>query len=302
MNRRFALTLALGLSTLATVAHEQSADAGRYRFGGGGSVRVHASTPTYRGGVSVTYSRGPRWSPSRSWSVGGSVYVGPRYSYYPRYRYYRPYTYYNYYPVPSYYGYYGYSYEPSYYPVAPAPAAAPAVAPAVAVAGPAARRELPKFGIGLFAGGVSVQNVSDSSDVGVLGRFRLTPGLLIEGELGKTSYESDLRVDRRLGASLVYEIGAYNRLAPYVLAGLGAQQADVSDGSTTTQNFGEIGVGLRLALTPNVHILFDVRAGSRASVSSDQPSVAARTLSPPAVDSNESEDYTRARLAAALYF
>jgi hypothetical protein len=246
-------------------------------------------------GASVSYSRSPRYAPRRSWSVSGRIYVGPRYAYYPRYRYYRPYYYQ---PVPSYYGYY----QQSYYPVAPAPVAAPAVT----VAAPAPRRALPKFGIGLFAGGVAVENVDESSDLGVLGRFRLTPGLLIEGELGKTSYEGDLRVDRRLGASLVYEIGAYNRLAPYVLAGLGAQQADVGGEFTTTQNFGELGIGLRLALTPNFHLLFDVRAGSRASVSSDAPSVsgdvAARVVSPPSVDSDESEEYTRARFAAALYF
>jgi hypothetical protein len=293
VNRRFALVFALGLSTLATVAHVDSAEAGRYRFGGGGGVRVHARAPS--GGVSVTYSRSPRWNPGRTWSVGGSVYVGPSYSYYPRYRYYRPYYYNNYYyPVPSYYGYY----EQSYYPVAPAPAPAPAVA----VSAPAPRRELAKFGIGLFAGGVSVESVDESSDVGVLGRFRLTPGLLIEGELGKTSYESNLRVDRRLGASLVYEIGAYNRLAPYVLGGLGAQQAAVGGEFTTTQNFAELGVGLRFAVTPNLHVLFDIRAGSRASVSSNEPELAARSVSPPSVSSDESEEYTRARLAAALYF
>jgi hypothetical protein len=303
VNRRFALVFALGLSTLATVAHVESAEAGRYRFGGGGGVRVHATVPS--GGVSVRYSRSPRWHGGRSWLVGGSVYVGPRTSYpayYPRYRYYRPYYYYNYNPVPSYYGY-GY-YEQNYYPVAPAPQ--PAAAPAVTVSAPEPRRELPKFGIGLFAGGVSVENVDESSDVGLLGRFRLTPGLLIEGELGKTSYEGNQRVDRRLGASLVYEIGAYNRLAPYVLAGLGAQQADVGGEFTTTQNFGELGIGLRLALTPNIHLLLDIRAGSRASVSSDEkPSVTgavARTVSPPSVDSGEGEEYTRARIAAALYF
>jgi hypothetical protein len=301
VNRRFALVFALGLSTLATVAHVESAEAGRYRFGGGGSARVHVRAPS--GGVSVSYSRSPRWySSGRTWGVSGHVYVGPRYSYsprysyYPRYRYYRPYYYYH--PVPSYYGYY----EQNYYPVAPAPTAAPA--PAIVTA-PAPRRELPKFGIGLFAGGVSVEDVDESSDVGVLGRFRLTPGLLIEGELGKTSFADDLRVDRRLGASLVYEIGAYNKLAPYVLGGIGVQQADVGGSFTTTQNFAELGIGLRLALTPNLHLLFDIRAGSRASVAGDEVTPldqTARVVSPPSADSDESEEYTRARLAAALYF
>jgi len=296
VNRRFALVFALGLSTLATVAHVDTAEAGRYRFGGSGHIRVHARVPS--GGVSVGYSRSPSWYPRRTWSVGGNVWVG---GYYPRYRYYRPYYYY-YQPVPSYYGYY----EQSYYPVAPA--AGTPVAPTVAAAipaTPAPRPDLPRFGIGLFAGGVSVKDQNESSDIGVLGRFRLTPGLLIEGELGKTSYENDLRVDRRLGASLVYEIGAYNRLAPYVLAGLGAQQADVGGAYTTQQNFGEVGVGLRLALSPNLHVLLDLRAGSRATMSSDQPTVAgttARMVSPPSASSNESEDYTRGRLSAVLYF
>ena len=299
MNRRFALVFALGLSTLATVAHVGSAEAGRYRWGGGGGarVRVHTRAPS-GGGVSVQYSRSPRWYGGRSWSVSGHVHVGP--TYYPRYRYYRPYYYNNYYyPVPSYYGYY----EQNYYPVAPAPSAAPTIAPAVAISAPPPRRELPKFGIGLFAGGVSVQDVEESSDVGVLGRFRLTPGLLVEAELGKTSYEDNLRVDRRIGGSLVYEIGAYNRLAPYVLAGIGVQQADVSGEFTTRQNFAELGIGLRLALTPNFHLLLDVRAGSRASVEGDdRTDTTARVISPPAAGSDDNEEYTRARLAAALYF
>jgi hypothetical protein len=234
--------------------------------------------------------------------------VGPSYSnyYYPRYRYYRPYYYYNYYPVPSYYGgYYGYYDQQSYYPVAPAQSAPVQPAPAVAMTAPAPQPSLPRFGIGLFAGGISVQGVDQSSDVGVLGRFRLTNGLLVEGELGKTSFQNDLRVDRRLGASLVYEIGAYNRLAPYLLAGLGAQQANVDGQFKTDQSFGELGVGLRLALTPNIHILADIRAGSRNTVSSNDPGItgtAARSISPPSADSNQSEEYTRGRLAAALYF
>ena len=81
-------------------------------------------------------------------------------------------------------------------------------------------------------------------------------GLLVEGELGKTSTSvngvDNVRVDRRLGGSLIYEFGAYNRFAPYVLAGLGVQQANVDGDYNTTQDFGEIGVGLRYALTPQL--------------------------------------------------
>jgi hypothetical protein len=246
-----------------------------------------------QGNVSVSWAR-PAYRPTRTWSTGGHIWVGSG-GYYPRY--YPRYRYYYYQPVPSYYGVYSTNY---YYPVEPQ---AQVQAPVTVVA---ARPELPKFGIGLFAGGVSVQDQSDSSDVGLLGRFRLTEGLLIEGELGKTSYEQDLRVDRRLGASLVYEIGARNALAPYVLAGLGVQQADVGGDFSTTQNFGEIGIGLRWAVSPHFHLLFDVRAGSRATVSSDAMApttdVAVRQISPPSADSNESEEYTRGRLAAVLFF
>ncbi len=283
MNRRFALLA--GVVTLATLAQVAPAEAGRFRFSGGG--RVHARV---HGGVSVNYSR-PAYHPSRSWSVGGHVHVG---GYYPRY--YPRYRYYHYQPVPSYYGVYSTNY---YYPVEARPQQQVTVIPA-------SRPQLPRFGIGLFAGGVSVQDQDDSSDVGLLGRVRLSRGLLIEGELGKTSYEQDLRVDRRLGASLVYEIGAYNKLAPYVLAGLGVQQAEVGGELNTTQNFGELGIGLRWAVSPHFHLLFDVRAGSRNTVSSDSPplatDVATRQVQPPSAESNDAEEYTRGRLAAVVFF
>jgi hypothetical protein len=293
MTRRFALLLAVGFSTLA-VSDIGTAEAGRWRFGGGGHVRVHARVP---GGVSVTYSR-PAWSIRPHYSVGGHIWVGG--GYYPRYRYYRPYYYYQ--PVPSYYGYY---YSSSYYPVAPS-SAAPGN---TVVAATPTRPQLPKFGIGLFAGGVNTEGQEESSDVGVLGRLRLTPGLLIEGEMGKQSYTNDVgRTDRRLGASLVYEIGAYNKLAPYLVAGLGVQQADVDGQYTTTQNFGELGVGLRWALSPQFHLAFDIRTGSRASVSDDRgdaPVVGGtvmRQVTPPAPESDESEEYSRMRLSAMFFF
>jgi hypothetical protein len=289
VNRNVALLVgALGLAT--TLLHTETAEAGRrVWFGGGGGVRFGA-----RGSVSVHWSSPPRstYRP-RSWSVGGSVYVGS--GYYPRY--YRPYYYYPTY-VPSYYGE-----QQTYYPVQPA--AAPGV---VAVVGDP-RPDLPKFGIGLFAGGVAVQEQDDSSDMGILGRLRLgNGGLLIEGELGKTSYTNDLRVDRRLGASLIWEIGARNRFAPYLLAGMGVQQADVADTYQTTQNFAELGVGVRYAVTSHFHLTADVRAGSRNTLSSDAPMADApagsikRTIAPPTETSDENENYTRARLSAILYF
>lgn len=293
MNRRLPLFLG-ALALASTFVGVDVAEAGRARVHFSGSVR-------WSGGVSVGSSyrfARPAWRPHR-WHTGGSIYVGPRYTYYPR-------PYYVYYPtyVPSYY------YTTSYYPVAPAPVSAPGV---VAVAEP--RPALPKFGIGLFAGGSSVEaqdggSMHESDDIGLLGRFRLTPGLILEGEIGKTSYDDgnydNVRVDRRLGASLLYEIGAHNRFAPYVLAGIGAQQADVAGTYETTQDFVEIGVGLRWAVSRKVHLAFDVRAGSRATVSDNVETMpagtTARTITPPPASSDESEEYTRARLSGILYF
>ncbi len=295
---RLLLPAALALGTLA---QSNTADA-NVRFSGGGRVHVRA-----HGGVSVHYSR-PAYRPSygRSWGVSGRVYVGPRYNYgyYPRYYYPYPRYYYYYTPVPSYYG----VYSQSYYPVAPAPRVEAQQQPVVV----APRPELPKLGIGLFAGGASVEGADgfdrkDSSDIGLLGRLRLTPGLLLEAEIGKTSYENDLRVDRRMGGSLVYEIGAYNKLAPYVLAGLGVQQAEVGEGQfETTQNYGELGIGLRYAVSPRFHLLFDVRAGSRNTVSSDSTGggdVATRSIAPPTESSpDDNENYTRGRVGLVLNF
>jgi hypothetical protein len=215
----------------------------------------------------------------------------------------RPYYFY-YYPdseavpsVPSYYG-------NAYYPVQPN--AAPGVVATVA----AARPPLPVFGLGVSGGGTRIDNgntKTDASNLSALARLRLTDGLLIEGELGRTSFKDDSRVDRRIGGFLVWELGARNTLAPFLLAGGGVQQANVDGDFKTRQEFGEIGVGLRLALSRNLHLALDIRAGRAKTIDSNNDNnrgdivplvrVAAPTLSPP-----DTEDFTRGRLAAILYF
>ncbi len=288
------LPLVLGALVASTLAGSGVAEAQRARVHFSGGVR-------WSGGVHVSVGRfaRPAWRPHR-WHVGGSIYVGPRYRVYPR-------PYYVYYPtyVPSYY------HTTTYYPVQPESSA-----PGVVAVAPAPRPPLPKLGIGLFAGGSAVESQSgdsmhESDDLGLLARFRLTDGLVIEGELGKMSYDVDglenARVDRRLGASLLYEIGARNRWAPYVLAGIGVQQAEVAGTFETTQNYGELGAGLRWAVTPKFHLALELRAGSRGTVSSDDAApapagTAMRTITPPSEDSDETEEYTRGRLSAILYF
>ncbi len=319
MNRRLPVILgALAFASLVGAA--DTADAGRFaggvHFGGGahfsggahwsggvhvgGSASFHYSRPYYGGGYGGSYYGG--YHPY--WGVRGHIYVGGYwpYYYYPSYYYYPEY-------VPSYYG-------ATYYPVQPA-YAAPGVTEAYIPPPP-----LPKLGIGLFAGGVSTDyntaTNTNETDVGVIGRYRLTDGLIVEGELGKVSTSvtnpdgsvtDNVRVDRRLGGALVYEIGARNALAPYVLGGLGVEQASVNGDYSTTQDYAELGVGLRLAVTPHFHLTFDVRAGQRTSVSDNSmtttlpPNTTASMVAPPTSSStNNSEDYTRARLSAILYF
>lgn len=289
-----------------------TAEAGHGHFSG--SVRVTGGfRGGFRAGASVRFAR-PAFRPffrPRVW-VGGHW----RWNYY----WWWPRPYYYYYPeaVPSYYG-------GTYYPVQPGPGvAAPG---AVAVAPP--RPSLPTFGFGVFAGGTSVNGMKDASELGLLGRLRLTPGLLLEAELAKDSFSGEVsgcpagggpctlavngdRVDRRIGGSLIWEIGPHNSFAPYLLAGGGVQQAKVTSGDffgadfTTTQDFGEVGVGLRWALSRSLHLTADIRAGRRQTVDSNQTvvtPVARGTINPPSGGpNNDTEDYTRARIAAVINF
>ncbi len=312
---RLPLILGATLAALAfspLVAEASGHGGGGGHSGGGGhfSGGAHFSGSFHGGGVHVGGSvhvgggfvaRGGRFGRGRvgfgggyygggyGWGVRGHVWVGG-YGYG-----YRPYWYYPNY-VPAYYG--------SYYPVDASAYAGPTAAVVV-------QPELARFGIGVFGGMTSTdyntQNNISETDLGVLGRFRLTQGLIVEGELGKTSTsvngQDNIRVDRRLGGSLLYEFGARNRFAPYVLAGLGVEQASTDGSYNTTQDYAEIGAGLRFAVTPHFHITFDLRAGSRNTVSSDDSGTTARSVvAPPASNSGQDEDYTRGRLAAILYF
>ncbi len=269
-----AAALLAATAGLALDAREASADV-RVRVGGGVRVRVG-------GGVRVHY-RVRRPAPPRvRIHVGGAIWVGGGYRHRVRYSAPPP-------PIVE-----SCDCGGEYYPVVPAESStAVYVAPA--------RPALPRWGLGLAAGGISVQEQDAGDDLAIVGRLRLTRGLLAEAEVGKSELADGTRVDRRLGGSLLYELGVYNRWAPYVVGGIGVTQVEVGGGAyETSQNFAELGVGLRLAVTPKVHLAADIRAGSRAAVDEPMPIDAAyRQITPP---ENESEEYTRARLSAVLYF
>ncbi len=276
-----ALTLAtsMGVQTLA----QRDADAGvRVRVGGRAHVRVGGPRVRVRAPrVRVRVHR-PAPPPVRV-RVGGSIYVGV--GWYHRTRFAAP-------PPPAVYD--DCNCGGDYYPVAPAPTVGVAAAAYT-------RPELPRWGLGVAAGGVDVQGEAAGDDLALIGRFRMTPGLSLEGELGKSELADGSRVDRRLGASLVWELSPYNRWSPYVVGGLGVTQVEVGDDVyETSQEFGEVGVGLRWAVTPKLHLGADIRAGSRSASEDAMPLDAAyRAVTPP---TDESEEYTRARLSGVLFF
>ena len=81
---------------------------------------------------------------------------------------------------------------------------------------------------------------------------------------------------------------------------------DVSNNNGSVNWNNVYGAGIRFAITPHFHLMADVRAGTRSTVSNDSPTGlsngVARTVAPPTSTSNENEDYTRVRLTAMLYF
>ena len=171
-----------------------------------------------------------------------------------------------------------------------------AVAPVAVVTRP---KPLPRLGIGLFAGGVNVEDREASSDIGLVGRFRLTDSFLIEGEIAKSELEDGDRIDRRMGAALIWDLAPRSRLSPQLLVGAGAVRADIDDNGNSLnadQMYGEIGAGLAWRLSRSLELSADIRAGSHEVLENDAAVFA--TTAP----IQEEESYTRARIAAMLYF
>lgn len=294
MNRKFsiALSFALGavmaLPVLAFEGSTAQADR-RTRFEASGHVRIGGHVRV-RGPARVRVRRPARYRTRYRYRayrpqvryrlrIGGGFYYGHHYGY--GYRYAEP-------PPPC-------SYEcgPSTYVHRPAPQPVPvrAVDP-----------RFPRFGFGLFAGGMNVEDREASSDVGLLGRFRLTRSIALEGEIAKSELEDGSRIDRRLGAALIWDLAPRSRLSPHLLVGLGAVRADINSEGTSAhadQAYGEVGVGLGWRLSSRFEISADIRAGAREATG-EEPVVFSTVGSEPLVQ--EDESYTRGRLAAMLYF
>ncbi len=192
-------------------------------------------------------------------------------------------------PVPSYYVEY----------VAPAPviyAPQPVYIDQPMVVAPA---PLSRWGLGVFAGSVHIDDQEAGSDLGLVGRYRLSPNWSIEGELAKTKSTNGSRVDRRVGGALVWTLPVGRKLRPSLLVGAGYGQSELGDGEFhAEQGYGEVGFGLTYQLTESLHLMADVRSGSRSSADDDVMYVAKGGV----VEFDEDEDYSRARLGGMFYF
>lgn len=183
---------------------------------------------------------------------------------------------------------------PAYYPEPIMPTQA--MAPVVAVPAP---YRLPRLGIGVFAGSINVDDRVTGEDLGVFGRLRLTDSVLLEAEVAQTQMDT-ARIDSRVGGALVYDLMPRNKWSAQLLAGAGVTHVDVQEGTwQSKQEYGELGAGLSLRLTPSLHLAADLRAGARARVEDAPSDVALKAVAPSA---DQEEKYTRGRLSAILYF
>jgi hypothetical protein len=278
MSKRLIVT---ALSALTLTAGVQLADVGTADAG----VRIRAGgSITVRGGRTRVRPRPRPVRPVRPLvQVGGGIRVGGwvRYSNPPP-------------PVVVTPGYCDCAPQPTYAPIAPVATGIGYVA--------APRPALPRWGLGVFAGGVALENQEAGTDYGVAGRVRLLGGLYLDGEIAKSQVESDAtRVDRRAALGLTWDISPYRRLSPTLIGAVGAIDTQVGSEYQTTQAFSEVGLGLRYGLTERVHLFGDIRAGSRAQADDGaSPRGGATARVAPAPD--ETEEYTSARIGAMLFF
>lgn len=300
MNRTLSIALAIAMAVPVLGSFEGTAEADR-RIRVRGKAHVKVRAPRAR-------IRIRRRAPAR-YRVGRSYrYRTPRY----RTRRYRPYRY-RYYRTPRYRLYVGGGFSYGWRYASPPPACyyecghtttvrarsyyrRPAAAPVQVVSRPA---PLPRLGVGLFAGGMNVEDREATSDIGVIGRFRLTDSFLVEGEIAKSELEDGDRIDRRMGAALVWDLSPRSKLSPHLLIGGGAVRADIDEdgfSSNADQLYGEIGAGLGWRLSRHLELSADIRAGSREALQNDNAVFA--TTAP----IQEEETYTRGRIAAMLYF
>lgn len=287
---RLPLVLAALMAMPALMYEARTAEADvRVRVRGKVDVHVRARPRVHRhrGRMLVRYPRAPR--PARVggyyvdggiyWS--GGIYVGPTFSAPPP-----P-------PPPPPPPAPDCDCEPSYY--APPAYAAPAPA-SVTVAAPS-KPALPRWGIGVFAGAIDVDERMQGQELGVLGRLRLSDALLLEAELARTDMLQG-RMDQRAGGALLLDLSPRSRLSVHLLGGLGVTQTVIEDWHAQ-QGYAELGAGVTWRVNPRLHLTADVRAGAREQIEVAPASASAKALAPSAT---AHEEFTRGRLSAIVSF
>jgi hypothetical protein len=259
--RLLAVLVPLTAGAVALAGAPSAADAGRLRVRVGGSVRVEGGAHVHIGRRHYARPYYPRY------------YVGVRFATPP--------------PPPCDEGC-----ATAYY-VEPAPETQ------VTYVAPRPEPEpVPVFGLGVFGGGVDVERGEHGEELGLFARLRVSHHFRLEGELAKTEHDDGMRIDRRMGAALLYDFAPYARLSPYILGGMGVGRAEMDDGRYgAKQGYGELGIGLEWRLTRHFSLLADLRAGARET-RPDDDAVMLRT----APTREDEENYTRGRIGALLFF
>ncbi len=192
-------------------------------------------------------------------------------------------------PVPSYYVEYV-APAPVYAPPQPLYLDRPIVQP---------RAPMSRWGLGAFAGSVHIDDQEAGSDLGLVGRYRLSRSWSLEGEVAKTKSTGGARVDRRVGGAVIWNLPLGRKLKPSLLLGAGYGQSELGHGEFhAEQGYGEVGFGLSYRLTKRFRIMADVRTGTRSSGDEDVMYVAKGGV----VEFDQDEDYSRARLGGIFYF
>ena len=157
-----------------------------------------------------------------------------------------------------------------------------------------------RWALGAFAGTMSTQGMESGSDLGLFGQYRFSRAFALELEIAKSKQANGGRVDRRVGAAILYNIAPSRRLAPFLLAGAGYGQSEIAAGEFhAQQGYGEIGAGLRLRLSRTIQIVGDLRSGKR-STRSGQAYMPKSSMSDAMVQGDEG--YTRLRVGGLITF
>ena len=279
------LAVVMAAPVLLTETKTASAEV-RIRVGGKVKVRVgkrHRRVRHVRRHVRVTPRVRHRLHLGASIRIGGGIVIGPTFAEPPP-------------PPPCAYSCCdcGEPAVPAYYVPTPPPPPAmpPSQAPLVYAASPA-MHPMARLGIGVFAGSTDYDG-AQADDVGLLARYRLTPGWAVEAELAEVTSDEGAE-SRRFGGALLYDFTPFSTLSPYIVGGAGAW-----DGS----RYAEVGVGLNYKLTRNLHVAADVRGGIHCDTCTDEPrAVDYENGAPMPVDDDDNGSrYTRARMSAILHF